>query len=136
MAKTDSNFSGAMAGFIIVSILAISAFVYIYLNQTGFGFTIAGTRGYVESMISRGAIQVPGDAQDINIIVRRPQTVPCVCEKETFSVSTGQSKGFKPFSSYRPLPYGADPIQICQDYCIIEQKARYVCGGSDCAKSI
>jgi hypothetical protein len=135
MAK-DKHHKLALTSFIIVAILALGAFAYIYLNQAGFGFSIAGTRSYAESMLSRGGIQVPGGAENVQIIVRTPQTVRCACEKEVFSVSTGQSKGFKPFTSYQPLPYGADPEQICRDWCQIDQKAKFLCAGSKCAQAV
>lgn len=131
MAKKDHH-SLALLSFVIVAILALGAFTYIYLNQTGYGFSIAGTRSYAESMLSRGAIQVPGGAENVQIVIRTPQTVRCVCEKEVFSVSTGQSKGFKPFTSYQPLPYGADPQQVCMNWCQIDQKAKFLCAGSQC----
>jgi len=135
MAK-DKHHTLAFASFIVVAVLALVAFTFIYLNQAGYGFSIAGTKSYAESMISRGAIQMPGGAENVRIVVRTPQTVPCVCEKEVFSVSTGQSKGFKPFTSYQPLPYGADPNQICRDWCQIDQKAKFLCAGSKCARAI
>jgi hypothetical protein len=136
MAKKNQHHTLALLSFAIVAILALGAFAYIYLNQAGYGFSIAGTRGYAESMLSRGAIQVPGGAENVQIIVRTPQTIGCVCEKEVFSVSTGQSKGFKPFASNRPLPHGADPTQTCRDWCEKEQKAKFLCAGAKCAQAI
>lgn len=132
--KHDKHHKLALLGFAAVAALAILAFAFIYLNQTGFGFSIAGTKAFVQSQIGRGNIQVPGGAEDIEIVVRKPQAVKCVCEKEVFSVSTGQSKGYQPFSSNRPLPYGADPVQLCRQWCEVEQKAIYKCTGSGCGK--
>lgn len=131
MAK-DKHHTMALMSFIIVAILALGAFAYIYLNQAGFGFSIAGTRSYAESMIASGKIQVPGGAENVQIVIRTPQTVRCVCEKEVFSVSTGQSKGFKPFTAYRPIPVGAAPKEVCKNWCEIDQKARLVCSGNEC----
>jgi|GEM_PF-6436165 len=130
--KQNEHHKLALLGFAAVVILAVLAFAFIYMNKTGYGFSIAGTRGYAQSMISRGEIQIPGGAQDIDIIVRKPQTVKCACEKEVFSVSTGQSKGYQPFSSNQPLPYGADPVQLCRNWCEVEQRAVYKCTGAGC----